>query len=198
MASIGGGVQANLDRCGFCHISCSLEGRHETDPKSFRARGLPGQALKSTEFSPVSVALDRPMASGQTHGWPVSRILSPAAVTTVGRPFIFDTCLQMPVAAYPDPRAKASPRTHTARDPYSALLPVGLAMPVRLPDPRWALTPPFHPCPVFRAVCSLWRFPSDCPGRVLPGTVALWSPDFPPTVVSQPSAAVQPSVRQGY
>ena len=29
------------------------------------------------------------------------------------------------------------------------------------------------------AVCSLWRFPSGCPGRALPGTVALWSPDFP-------------------
>ena len=28
-------------------------------------------------------------------------------------------------------------------------------------------------------VCFLWRFPSGCPGRALPGTVALWSPDFP-------------------
>jgi len=30
-----------------------------------------------------------------------------------------------------------------------------------------------------QAVCSLRRFPSGCPGRVLSGTVALWSPDFP-------------------
>ena len=30
-----------------------------------------------------------------------------------------------------------------------------------------------------QAVCSLWRFPSGFPGRVLPGTIALWSPDFP-------------------
>ena len=29
------------------------------------------------------------------------------------------------------------------------------------------------------AVCSLWRCPSGFPGRALPGTVALWSPDFP-------------------
>ena len=29
------------------------------------------------------------------------------------------------------------------------------------------------------AVSFLWRFPSGCPGRALPGTVALWSPDFP-------------------
>ena len=29
------------------------------------------------------------------------------------------------------------------------------------------------------AVCFLWRFPSGFPGRALPGTVVLWSPDFP-------------------
>ena len=67
------------------------------------------------------------------------------------------------------------------------LLPVGLAMPPLLPGARWALTPPFHPCPTLpktnprqnKAVCFLWRFPSGFPARVLPGTVALWSPDFP-------------------
>ena len=36
------------------------------------------------------------------------------------------------------------------RDPYSALLPVGLALPVLLPGPRWALTPPFHRDPDLR------------------------------------------------
>ena len=35
-------------------------------------------------------------------------------------------------------------------DPYSALLPVGLAVPVLLPGPRWALTPPFHLFPIFQ------------------------------------------------
>src|SRR6476469_48002 len=30
------------------------------------------------------------------------------------------------------------------------------------------------------AVCFLWHYPSDHSGRALPGTVALWSPDFPP------------------
>ena len=34
------------------------------------------------------------------------------------------------------------PRCH----PYSVLLPVWFAMPVPLPDPRCALTAPFHPC----------------------------------------------------
>ena len=31
--------------------------------------------------------------------------------------------------------------------PYSVLLPVGFAMPCLSPAMRWALTPPFHPCP---------------------------------------------------
>ena len=36
------------------------------------------------------------------------------------------------------------------------------------------------------AVCFLWRFPSDCPARALPGTVVMWSPDFPPVQVPPP------------
>ena len=73
-----------------------------------------------------------------------------------------------------------------AQGPYSALLPVGLAMRRLLPAPRWALTPPFHPdhriCrakPCATAVYFLWRFPSGYPARALPGTVASGSPDFP-------------------
>jgi len=41
-------------------------------------------------------------------------------------------------------------------------------------------------------VSSLWRFPSGCPGRALPGTAASWSPDFPRRL---PAAAIQPSAR---
>ena len=52
-----------------------------------------------------------------------------------------------------------------------ALHPVGLAVPVLLPVPRWALTPPFHLFPACRVVCSLWRFPWGYPRRALPGTV---------------------------
>lgn len=43
----------------------------------------------------------------------------------------------------PEPPGQGWPKCGS----YSALLPVGLAMPVRLPGPRWALTPPFHPYP---------------------------------------------------
>ena len=39
-----------------------------------------------------------------------------------------------------------------------------------------------------RAVCSLWHFPSGCPGRALPATLVSWSPDFP----RQKAAAAQP------
>ncbi len=38
-------------------------------------------------------------------------------------------------------------RIAPSRRPYSVLLPVGFALPPLLPGARWALTPPFHPCP---------------------------------------------------
>ena len=38
---------------------------------------------------------------------------------------------------------------------YSVLLPVGFAMPSPLPETRWALTPPFHPCPLRGGLLSV-------------------------------------------
>src|SRR6056297_844398 len=79
--------------------------------------------------------------------------------------------------------AKAACGFDPARDPYSALLPVGLAMPVRLPVPRWALTPPFHPgpcgqgwflfCGAFPRVAPAGRYPapSPCGVRTFLGTL---------------------------
>lgn len=56
------------------------------------------------------------------------------------------------------------------RDPYLALLPVGLAVPPLLPEARWALTPPFHPyprergrfvfCGAFRRIAPPGRYPA--------------------------------------
>src|SRR5690606_13514264 len=64
--------------------------------------------------------------------------------------------------------------------PYSVLLPVGFTVRRLLPDPRCALTAPFHPYPGRAgAVCFLWHFPWGRPRRALPGTVFSWSPDFP-------------------
>ena len=55
---------------------------------------------------------------------------------------------------------------------YSALLPVGFAVPRMLPPARWALTPPFHPyfgepkrsalCCTFPGVAPAGRYPAPC------------------------------------
>ena len=82
----------------------------------------------------------------------------------------------------------------STQGPYSALLRVGLAVPVLLPVLRWALTPPFHPYPAGGAVSFLWRFPWGCPRRALPGTLPSWSPDFPRAI--RP-AVIQPSAQGG-
>ena len=95
------------------------------------------------------------------------------------------------------PRAKAA-LPFLARGPYLALLRVGLAVPGRLPVPRWAFTPPFHHYPrLSAAVCSLWRYPSGYPGRALPGTLAFVESGlssrsgFPEQAIIRPSARVR-------
>ncbi len=100
-----------------------------------------------------------------------------------GRPSPDASCNLPGRLAWKPAKARAS------RRPYSVLLPVGFAVPVPLPGPRWALTPPFHPCRPLDlrrcrtmsrpAVCFLWHFPWGRPRRALPGTVFPWSPDFP-------------------
>ncbi len=60
---------------------------------------------------------------------------------------------------------------------------------------RGALLPhlfTFAPARAGGVVCFLWRFPSGYPGRALPGTVDLWSPDFPRAL---PPAAIRPSAQ---
>ena len=131
-------------------------------------------------------------------GWPVSRILSP------GLPRMDDhssgaPVARRPLAANPDRSGSSIPavdipcRINTARGPYLALLPVGLAVPVRLPVPRWALTPPFHLFP--RIEGSLFSVALSL-GLPPPGVTrhrALWSPDFPRT--HDRPAAIQPSAQ---
>jgi len=62
----------------------------------------------------------------------------------------------LPRATYPDGEPDIALRCYrfSANDPrcrpYSVLLPVWFAMPVPLPDPRCALTAPFHPCLIRR------------------------------------------------
>ena len=114
-------------------------------------------------------------------GRPISRILSQ------GLPLLDDhssdpVVADMGYSRQPGPAgAKEAPptclKTHAARGPYLALLPVGLAMPPLLPAARWALTPPFHPylptiqselcngrrfifCGAFRRVTPPGRYPA--------------------------------------
>ena len=129
-------------------------------------------------------------------GGPVSRILSkglpPLDDHSSGR-----VVTRASQAANPDVWGKSQTPGLPPRHPYLALLPVGLAVPLLLPVARWALTPPFHPyrAPRGTAVSFLWRFPSDRSARALPGTVALWSPDFHRTV-ARPRPSSPPRISQ--
>jgi len=106
--------------------------------------------------------------------WPVSRVLcsgrSRPTTIPLGRPSP-DASRNLPGRLARKPAGAFAPRR-----PYSVLLPVGFTVPAPSPGPRWALAPPFHPCPtlpsrVRRAVCFLWHFPWGYPRRALHGTV---------------------------
>ncbi len=106
--------------------------------------------------------------------WPVSRVLygsGPRAGTW--QPFIWDRTCARPLATHPDDRpGNGLNGLRRSRHPYSVLLPVGFAVPSMLPCPRWALTPPFHPClrkrrrsalcGTFPGVAPAGRYPAPC------------------------------------
>jgi len=79
---------------------------------------------------------------------PVSRVLSSPLPGLCGHSS--GACIAAgfarPTRAEGRDRPCVSARRHLAVRPYSALLPVGFAVPPPLPEARWALTPPFHPC----------------------------------------------------
>lgn len=80
----------------------------------------------------------------ERRGWPVRRVLSPLArgmAIHLGRASPRASC-DLPGRRGGDPL----PPRGCGR-PYSVLRPAGLAMPPPSPGARWALTPPFHPCP---------------------------------------------------
>ena len=87
----------------------------------------------------------RRTAAPQVTSWPVSRVLCDGLrrLTTIplGRP-LPDASRNLPGRLARKPAGAYAPRR-----PYSVLLPVGFTVPIPLPGSRWALAPPFHPCP---------------------------------------------------
>jgi len=69
----------------------------------------------------------------------------------------------------------------TRSSPCLVLLPVGFALPVLSPEPRCALTAPFHPYLIPEgpsAVCFLWHCPDPCEWWALPTTVSCGARTF--------------------
>ncbi len=100
---------------------------------------------------PVSRILYRPFRDGDDHS---------------SRPAVADR-FQQPTRTT---RAKDPGRLSPPRGPYLALLLAGLAVPPVLPRARWALTPPFHPCPGRSRGRSVFcgAFPRVAPGGRYP------------------------------
>jgi hypothetical protein len=70
----------------------------------------------------------------------------------------------------------------TLSPPYLVLLRMGFALPPLLPGARWALTPPFHPCPhPSRAAGGMFSVALSIASRrpAVSRHPALRSPDFP-------------------
>jgi hypothetical protein len=122
---------------------------------------------------------------------PVSRVLY-GGLSPTWRPFLWDVAYAAPRAANPDDWSEDRTGQDVAwscpRRPYSALLPVGFALPLPLPEARCALAAPFHPYPGAKprryVFCGTFpeadpRLRGDMPRRTLSGTVSPWSPDFP-------------------
>lgn len=135
-------------------------------------------------------------------GRPVSRVLSGGRNPLDDHssdPAVADG-LQLPTRASGLKRPCGAARCRTARlRPLFGIAPGGACRAVPVARSAVGLYPTVSPSPRNRcrsdgADSSLWRFPSGCPGRALPGTPASWSPDFPRQGL-RPAAVIQPSAQ---
>ena len=161
--------------------------------RHFRGRGalrapLPGETATNTATDPVK----------RLSSWALMMrmVCKPGSVPGPRPrrwPFIWARACARARAANPDlgPRR---PCEIFARGPYSALLRVGLAVPVRLPGLRWALTPPFHPYPAEVAGRSVFcgAFPRVAPAGRYPAPLPCGARTFL-TRPNRASAAIRPS-----
>src|SRR6185312_4662706 len=82
--------------------------------------------------------------------------------------------------------SRKQPSESPPHRPYSVLLPVGFTVPLLLPVARWALTPPFHPCPESRP-------PAEPAGRGGLLSVAL-SLGSPPPAINRHRVSMEPGL----
>jgi hypothetical protein len=111
-----------------------------------RARAAPVKCLSERVVPMHSCVSTQPIPDSAqfVRGEPVSRILSPP-LPEIEDHSSLTGCCHHGSCCLPGTLDQSRPAWN-ARIPYSALLPVGLAMRPLLPAARWAFTPPFHPC----------------------------------------------------
>ena len=132
--------------------------------RRFRIWRAPGGVSAERPYSHVSRPISRVldgmrhvrMRDGHSSGTPVARRLK-QPTRTAG-------------SGHGSRRLPSLSRGQASRRPYSVLLPVGFAVPPALPQPRCALTAPFHPYPpsqvareggLFSVALSLGSRPPD-------------------------------------
>ena len=168
-----------------------------SDKNAWNVRGTgKAQAMKCGWLSGSARPRARPGANGVRRGGggsarkrSVSRVLSDDESS--GRSFLSECGHPHPPAA--DPRRLDRGGLPLAA--YLALLRLGFTVPPPLPVTRWALTPPFHPCPQARAhgrsvFCGTVRhanLAARVPRRYL--AVCPRSPDFPRKPASRRTVA---------
>ena len=117
-------------------------------------------------------------------GRPISRILS-RGLPPMDDHSSDDTVADAATAANPNLLGQKQPRPRYRRHAVPIWHCSRWGLPCRpCCQRRGGLLPHLFTLPSVRRsghleVCFLWRFPSGCPARALPGTVSFWSPDFP-------------------
>jgi len=118
-------------------------------PKNFRRKFL-GAASHLASHVAIHVASTGWRALGARRACKPDSVQGLRLWMTIPLPTVSprrSSCQPGPLGRWHPWRAVSVSRPVLPRGPYLALLRVGLAVPVLLPVPRWAFTPPFHRYP---------------------------------------------------